>query len=75
MMSKKIFYDFQHFTGTDETVESKIKMEWSCKESNVKLKVFRGNNWVYEAATCRHELVKYDQSITFYSTGVLPQMV
>ncbi len=44
-------------------------MERICRQSNVKIKAFRGDNGVYKAAEFRHELDKNDQNITFCGTG------
>ena len=49
-ISNKIFCEFQHSKGADETIETKRNMERECKQSGIKLKAFRGDNDIYKAA-------------------------
>ena len=68
-ISKKLFCEFQHSTGTEETILSKQNMESECKRSKVNVKSFRGDNGVYKTAEFRAELRNNDQHITYCGVG------
>ena len=49
-ISKKIFCEFQHSTGTEETILSKQNMEREYRRSDVNIKTLRGDNSVHKTA-------------------------
>ena len=48
-ISEKVFREFQHSTSDEELISSKRRVEYNCKQSEIKIKAFRGNNGVYKA--------------------------
>jgi len=48
-VSKKVFCEFQHSTGTAETIKAKKNMEREAKACGVQVKSFRADNGIFKS--------------------------
>ena len=71
-ISKKILYEFQHSTSSEEACIFKRGVEYDFKQSETKIKVFRGDNGIYKVYV-RTELRKYDHHVTCCGIGAHSQ--
>ena len=68
-ISKKVFCEFQHSTGAEETIKAKHAMEQDAFKSGVKIKSFCADNSIFKSAEFRIDLSENAQEVTFCGVG------